>query len=1030
MNYNYVLGLSLHTTAVGWAVFDPMNYQIIDSGVRLFDEGDKENNEQRKIKRNLRRQYRRKHYRLSCIKKLFIHQGYFTDEKQIEDMLRAYHQNHSQDPYTLRQKGLSETLSTIELYIALYHIAKRRGDFYRVLEDECLPIQDQLQRKHMNHIIRDSSNRYSNMQYIEEAFQILNKQNAQSEFIRDYIQIIAGRRTYYDGPGNAQSTSPYKLQIIDDAGIQKSIFLERLRGYDRFHSTQLNTCKECYSVLLYKLLNELNIALFDGQHLTSEEKRIIILYVRNAVPVTREYDLRVSDIEKALHKKFIKIEHTRVNHRDEPVFTNLYSYQIIRDICRKENFEELLNQRDVIDHIIEISTLYQREEKLPLLQEELKGIENEQLLLKLSNLEFHGFFYLSLTTIDELLVPLLKETISADDLLKREGYYDVFNERYHQQILRPVELHDTSAAMKRSYRQTLRIINAIEKKYGIPSEIHIHVQRNANSSQIRKYLDYRDMKKKQLRAMMNSFYRMHAIDEMELNTHTKEKVKLYVLQKGRCLYTGDKIDPIKMIRDFTYTDIDHIIPQSVSFDDSTNNKVLTTHYFNHQKSDLTPLMYMKYIMNAKQLNDYRKRVGSLYKTKYISKAKLENLLFDEDIRIPYVRTKVQNKVFQDPRKFTRQLNEHLSCYYAYHKQQTKIIPIHPNALSFLHRKLQMFKNSNHYQFFSEEAVLSAVSSKNNLSYLLSYPLICNSLRNSIEGFTYKFSRKIEKHYTGPLSDDTIFKLRLIDNKNILIRKRKLREPSKSYDEFFSVNAELKDKLLMAKHDVKTYECLCDIYERYHDRVQSICRNGVKNPFLAYELDTGEKIRKYSKKGNGPIITTFQFEHYEMKAFHDISYKYEGIKGHKKAVLNEIRHCRIDVYFDESSRRYKIAVVTRMMCRVHDTKVVIYEKLYKEQLEFREIDDNYAFKFSLYPGDFILLLNQNRLYQGCLRGCASLFSNTIKCSSLTYKQKNVDWKVIGPGTKNIQKFVSDVLGNHFEVKQEVLKMEFDLRYKKG
>ncbi|MBS6930893.1 MAG: hypothetical protein KH170_09165, partial [Lachnospiraceae bacterium oral taxon 082] len=57
-----------------------------------------------------------------------------------------------------------------------------------------------------------------------------------------------------------------------------------------------------------------------------------------------------------------------------------------------------------------------------------------------------------------------------------------------------------------------------------------------------------------------------------------------------------------------------------------------------------------------------------------------------------------------------------------------------------------------------------------------------------------------------------------------------------------------DKLLMYHHDPKTFEIFQKVVEQYGDE---------SNPFAAYKEDHGP-IRKYSKKGNGPIIESVKF----------------------------------------------------------------------------------------------------------------------------------------------------------------------------
>ena len=67
----------------------------------------------------------------------------------------------------------------------------------------------------------------------------------------------------------------------------------------------------------------------------------------------------------------------------------------------------------------------------------------------------------------------------------------------------------------------------------------------------------------------------------------QERLYLYFLQLGRCAYTGHPIDLDRLGSDLY--DVDHIVPQSMTKDDSLDNKVLVERTKNAQKTDVYPL---------------------------------------------------------------------------------------------------------------------------------------------------------------------------------------------------------------------------------------------------------------------------------------------------------------------------------------------------------------------------------------------------------------------------------------------------------
>ncbi|WP_343089419.1 type II CRISPR RNA-guided endonuclease Cas9, partial [Methanocalculus natronophilus] len=112
---NYVLGLDIGVTSVGWGIIDE-KHEIVDAGVRLFEEADASDNETRREKRGSRRVKRRRKQRILEMKRLLKKEGLITDSFV-----------HLQNPYALRVKGLKEKLTSDELATALLHIVKRRG---------------------------------------------------------------------------------------------------------------------------------------------------------------------------------------------------------------------------------------------------------------------------------------------------------------------------------------------------------------------------------------------------------------------------------------------------------------------------------------------------------------------------------------------------------------------------------------------------------------------------------------------------------------------------------------------------------------------------------------------------------------------------------------------------------------------------------------------------------------------------------------------------------------------------------------
>lgn len=93
------------------------------------------------------------------------------------------------------------------------------------------------------------------------------------------------------------------------------------------------------------------------------------------------------------------------------------------------------------------------------------------------------------------------------------------------------------------------------------------------------------------------------------------KLKLWNEQDGKCLYSGKIIEPEDLIKHSELFEIDHIIPRSISFDDSRNNKVLVYRTENQNKGNQTPYYYLTHANNKWSFEQYKALVMDLSKKK-------------------------------------------------------------------------------------------------------------------------------------------------------------------------------------------------------------------------------------------------------------------------------------------------------------------------------------------------------------------------------------------------------------------------------
>lgn len=150
-----------------------------------------------------------------------------------------------------------------------------------------------------------------------------------------------------------------------------------------------------------------------------------------------------------------------------------------------------------------------------------------------------------------------------------------------------------SPAVKRQIWQTLQIVKEICDVVGYPPKrVFIEMAREKAES-IRT-----ESRRKRLLDLYKKCKEEESAWLEELNDHLSNKTTdaqlrgdrlyLYYTQKGRCMYSGEKIQ-LKDLWDKNLYDIDHIYPQSKVVDDSLDNRVLVKRALNSNKTDTYPI---------------------------------------------------------------------------------------------------------------------------------------------------------------------------------------------------------------------------------------------------------------------------------------------------------------------------------------------------------------------------------------------------------------------------------------------------------
>lgn len=180
-------------------------------------------------------------------------------------------------------------------------------------------------------------------------------------------------------------------------------------------------------------------------------------------------------------------------------------------------------------------------------------------------------------------------------LSSRFGYAKAIEERNREKegngtiSYRDVEDMYISPAVKRPLWQALKIVREIVKILGKePSKIFIEMARENGEKGKRTVSRKARLQELYKKCRDDSRDWAKELAEKPEEDFRSDRLYLYYTQMGRSMYTGKPID-INQLFDRNVYDIDHIYPQSLTGDDSLDNRVLVEKTVNAKKGDTYPL---------------------------------------------------------------------------------------------------------------------------------------------------------------------------------------------------------------------------------------------------------------------------------------------------------------------------------------------------------------------------------------------------------------------------------------------------------
>ncbi len=630
MKKDYRLGIDLGSTSLGWCMLeldqnnDPTG--IIKMGVRIFPDGREMKSKeplsvQRRNARGQRRNLDRYLERARQLISYLLEHGFLPkNEKERAEVFQV-------NPYMLRAKALDQPLSPAEFARALIHLAKRRGfrsnrkalsDKKHAYSEAINNLNEALQGEGVRTLGEYMWNRYQQVPGGKQH----RRQPIKFRYEKTYEDPIFPTRNMveeeFDAIWSAQAAFNPAFSGQHKKALHHIIFFQREllsppKGKCQLIPEEPRAPKAHPLFQEFRIRQDLNnlraINLFtnETQALSDAEYETLFDMLNQKAKVTF----------KAMRKKLWGKQaedwrfNLETNERKE-----LLGDQT-RAVFHKKGNEALAAlwekwDLDTKNEVIEI--LISDLDDEPLLRELFELGVAPETATALMNLSLpDDYCHLSVEAMKRILPHMRKRMMYSDackiEKFSHSGEYsgEIFDEGnlpYYGELLKreTIELNretlDPDAdehgrinnpSVHIALNQLRKLVNALVKKYGVPHEIVLELGKDIKLGKKEKdAINRANFLNRKENEKIDDFLEQHGQRPSRLN---RLKTKLW-WELGedeldrRCPYSGQQIALADL---YTYkTQIDHILPKSLTYDDSNANKILCLAHANRYKKERSP----------------------------------------------------------------------------------------------------------------------------------------------------------------------------------------------------------------------------------------------------------------------------------------------------------------------------------------------------------------------------------------------------------------------------------------------------------
>ncbi len=620
---DYILGLDLGPTSVGWAAIlidkdgNPTGFAQIKNGqesmpaigVRIFEAGvenlgqgsqEKPKNLDRRVSRSTRRLLRRKRGRYLRVKKLLQENNIIPTQKESMDLL------NQKDPYELRDKAITKQIGLDELGRIILHITRRRG----FKSNRKTPDKDASMgeiKKGINRLKEDSKEKtlgqfwYAQIQ--DKPLDPIRNRQGGYHWVAHRDQYIEELRTIYEKQKNyypTQLTETLYQKLNQTIFFQQTYELSKRKKRKVIGMCSLikgqRRCsladRRAQEFRLLQKINDLKI-IINGKEYPLKKDQHQILYAYLMEHKEAKFD-KIRDLLNLPDDVRFNL-HYKTN--DKILGNVIDSYFCGKKIfgCKQwktleENEKEDIWQYYIKEYLSDHSDLS---------ADELKSYYEKK----------YGLTVKEAKAFDSFMLPMGNVSYSAKvldiilpDMRKGMGLYDAIQGKFKKkwrclkELPLPIkanDFHSTNPIVVSTLHQVRKVVNGLIRELGKPREIVLEMTRDLKANAERRAEIQKDQKHNQdERKSCEKQIRIEfGYDEtVAISTRDITKYRLWESQKHLCAYSLKRIELSEL---FTRNiEIDHIIPESMSLDNTMWNKVVCFAKENQDKGQRTPIDWL------------------------------------------------------------------------------------------------------------------------------------------------------------------------------------------------------------------------------------------------------------------------------------------------------------------------------------------------------------------------------------------------------------------------------------------------------